>query len=44
MTISHPSFGLTVGGVGFQVHLPNDAWLAALAPLYSEFPPDCEPE
>ncbi|HSN76676.1 MAG TPA: hypothetical protein VL334_16515 [Anaerolineae bacterium] len=44
MTISHPSFSLAVGGVGFQVHLPNDAWLAALAPLYSEFPLDCEPE
>lgn len=35
---------MAVGGVGFQVHLPDDAWLAALAPLYSEFPLDCEPD
>ena len=24
--------------------MPDDAWLAALAPLYSEFPLDCEPD
>lgn len=44
MTISPSTFGMAVGGVGFQVHLPDDAWLAALAPLYREFPLDCEPE
>lgn len=44
MTISPSTFGMSVGGVGFQVHLPDDTWLAALAPLYSEFALDCEPE
>lgn len=44
MTISPSTFGMSVGGVGFQVHLPDDVWLAALAPLYSEFALDCEPE
>jgi hypothetical protein len=34
---------MAVGGVGFRVHLPDDAWLAALAPLYAEFSLDCEP-
>ncbi len=29
---------MSVGGVGFQVHLPDHAWVAALAPLYGEFP------
>ena len=33
MTISPSTFGMSVGGVGFQVHLPDDTWLAALAPL-----------
>ncbi len=44
MTTYHPTFGLAVGGVGFQVTLPDDAWLAALAPLYGEFPLDCTPD
>jgi len=44
MTISPSTFGMSVGGVGFQVHLPDDTWLAALAPLYSEFALDCDPE
>jgi hypothetical protein len=44
MTTSPSTFGMAVGGVGFQVHLPDDAWLAALAPLYSEFPLDCQPD
>jgi hypothetical protein len=35
---------MSVGGIGFQVQLPDDAWLAALAPLYSEFALDCEPD
>jgi len=43
MTTSQPVFGMAVGGVGFRVSLPDDAWLAALAPLYAEFPLDCEP-
>ncbi len=34
---------MAVGGIGFQVHLPDEAWLAALAPLYADFPLDCEP-
>ncbi len=41
MTRSSSTFGMAVGGVGFQVHLPDDAWLAELAPLYREFPLDC---
>jgi hypothetical protein len=44
MTTHPPTFTLAVGGVGFQVIVPDDAWLAALAPLYGEFPLDCEPE
>ena len=44
MTISPSTFGMAVGGVGFQVTVPDDDWLAALAPLYGEFPLDCEPE
>lgn len=44
MTIAPSTFGMSVGGVGFQVHLPDDAWLATLAPLYSEFSLDCEPD
>lgn len=44
MTTSLSTFGMAVGGIGFQVTVPDDAWLAALAPLYSEFPLDCEPE
>ncbi len=43
MTISQAAFGMAVGGVGFQVHLPDADWLHALAPLYAEFPLDCEP-
>ena len=35
---------MALGGVGFQVTVPDDAWLATLAPLYGEFPLDCEPE
>jgi hypothetical protein len=40
MPLSDPpsTFGLAVGGVGFQIHLPDAAWLAALTPLYREFP------
>lgn len=41
MTTSPSTFGMAVGGVGFQVHLPDAAWLAELAPLYREFPLDC---
>lgn len=44
MTRSCSTFGMSVGGVGFQVTVPDDAWLAALAPLYAEFPLDSEPE
>ncbi len=44
MTTFPPTFGMSVGGVGFQVHLPDDAWLAALAPLYAEFPLDGPPD
>jgi hypothetical protein len=43
MTTSQPAFGMAVGGVGFRVYLPDNAWLAALAPLYAEFVLDCEP-
>ncbi len=44
MTTSPSTFGMAVGGVAFQVIVPDDAWLAALAPLYGEFPLDGEPE
>jgi hypothetical protein len=44
MTTRPPAFTLAVGGVGFQVIVPDDVWLATLAPLYGEFPLDCEPE
>lgn len=44
MLTTSSAFGMAVGGVGFQVQLPDDAWLAVLAPLYNEFPLDCEPE
>ncbi len=43
MTTSQPAFGMAVGGVGFRVYLPDEAWLAALAPLYAEYVLDCEP-
>jgi hypothetical protein len=44
MTIPYPAFSMVVGGVGFQVYVPHETRLALLAPLYSEFPPDFEPE
>ena len=44
LTDSPFAFGVAVGGVAFHVHLPNDAWLAALAPLYREFPLEDAPE
>lgn len=31
-------FGLTVGGVGLQIGLPDATWAADLAPMYAEFP------
>lgn len=37
---SHPSFGMTIGRLGFEIQVPDEAWLAALTPLYSEFPLD----
>lgn len=43
VTTSQRAFAMAVGGVGFQVHLPDGAWLDALAPLYARFPLDCEP-
>lgn len=43
MNTSQPVLAMAVGGVGFRVYLPDDAWLDALAPLYAEFPLDCEP-
>jgi hypothetical protein len=44
MTTSPAIFGMSVGGVGFQVLLPDDAWLVALAPLYGEFPLERQPD
>ena len=35
-----PSFGMTIGGLSFCIQVPDDTWLASLAPLYSEFPLD----
>ena len=35
---------MTVGGLGFSVQAPDEAWLAALAPLYGEFPLEGEPD
>lgn len=35
---------MAVGGIGFRVHLPDDAWRAALAPLYADFPLTGEPD
>jgi hypothetical protein len=43
MIASQPSFGMAVGGVGFCVQVPDEAWLAELAPLYADFPLDCVP-
>ena len=31
---------MTIGGLGFEIQAPDDVWLAALAPLYDEFPLD----
>ena len=37
---------MTIGRLGFEIQVPDEAWLAALTPLYSEFPldtaADCE--
>lgn len=38
------SFGLAVGGIGFQVALPDAQWRSALAPLYGEFPLERAPD
>ena len=35
-----PSFSMAIGGLGFEIQAPDEAWLTALAPLYSEFPLD----
>ena len=43
MTLPPPAFTLAVGGIGFRVHLPDDAWLSELAPLYRAFPLTGEP-
>lgn len=44
MASTETSFGLAVGGIGFQVALPNAQWRSALAPLYSEFPLENAPD
>ncbi len=31
---------MTIGRLGFEIQVPDEAWLAALTPLYSEFPLD----
>ena len=35
---------MTVGGLGFCVQTPDKAWLTAIAPLYSDFPLDGDPD
>ena len=35
---------MAIGGLGFEVQTPDDTWLTALAPLYSEFPLDTAPD
>lgn len=38
-----PSFGMTIGGLGFCIRTPGP-WLATLAPLYRAFPLDDAPD
>jgi hypothetical protein len=39
-----PSFSMAIGHLGFEIQTPDHVWLAALAPLYGEFPLDTAPD